>query len=135
AGLASAPGGSDAEAALYEALGAARRAAGDDAGARTAWREALARELPDERRAPLQLLLAESELDAGHTEAAIPLLRALWIEAPEREEAQRAEARLAQLERGRDAPLRRAADHRKRGDRLFRLQRSEAALAAYDAAL
>src|SRR5690606_35081601 len=122
-------------AALYETLAAAHRAAGDEAGARTAWREALANDLAVERRAPLQLALAESLLAAGEDEAAIPLLRALWIEAPEREEAQRADERLAGLERGREQPLRRAADQRARGDRLFRLQRSDAALAAYEAAL
>lgn len=120
---------------LHEALGAARRALGDEASARAAWREALARGLPAERSASLRLALAESLLEAGETEAAIRELRTLWVEAPEREEAERAGARLAALEAGREQPLRSAADHVARGDRLFALQHSEAALRAYQAAL
>lgn len=123
------------ERALHEALGAARQAAGDERGARTAWREALAREPDAARRAPLELALAESLLGAGETEAAAEALHALWVAAPERDEARVAGERLAALERGRAAPLRRAADHRARADRLFALQRSEAALVEYDAAL
>lgn len=121
------------EAALYEALGYARRAAGDEAGARAAWRQALERGPGAGRAEPLQLLLAESLLIAGETEAATTELRALWIDAPVSDAARVAGERLAALER--DAPLRRATDHRARADRLFALQHSEAALADYEAAL
>jgi len=135
AGLAAAAGPADVEAGLYEALGAARRAAGDERGARAAWREALARGPGAERRAPLRLALAESLLAAREGDAAIVELRALWVEAPEREEARAAGERLAALERQRERRLRSAADHRARADRLYALQRSEAALAEYEAAL
>jgi soluble lytic murein transglycosylase-like protein len=135
AGLAPGASTPDVAAGLYQALGAARSARGDARGARAAWREALAREPEPARRAALQLALAESLLAAGETEAAVAELRALWTAAPERDEARRAGERLAALEAGSDRPLRSAADALARADRLFALQHSEAALAAYDAAL
>ncbi|MEB2343116.1 MAG: lytic transglycosylase domain-containing protein [Deltaproteobacteria bacterium] len=134
-GLAASPASADVLAGLYEALGAARRAAGDEAGARSAWAEALQSGPDAELRATLRLRLGESLLAAGATEAAIVPLRALWIEAPEREEARVAGERLAALGPEPAAPLGSAADRRARADRLYALQRSEAALAEYDAAL
>jgi soluble lytic murein transglycosylase len=121
------------EAALYEALGHARRAAEDEAGARAAWRQALARGLGAGRAEPLRLMLAESLLAAGETAAATSELRALWVDAPASPEAREAGERLTTLEH--DLPLRRAEDHRARADRLFALQHSEAALTDYEAAL
>ncbi len=122
-------------AALSEALGDARRAAGDESGMRSAWREALQRGPAAGRADPLRLALAESLLTAGETDAAVLELRALWIGAPASDAARAAGEHLVRLERELERPLRRAADHRERADRLFSLQRSEAALADYDAAL
>ncbi len=123
------------EAALYEALGDAQRVAGDDRSMRAAWREALERGPAAGRAEPLRLALAESLLSAGETDAAIRELRTLWIGAPASEAARAAGEHLGRLEKDLERPLRHAADHRERADRLFSLQRSEAALADYDAAL
>lgn len=135
AGLATGGASPEVLAGLYEALGAAQQAAGDEAGARSAWSEALRSGPDEELRAGLCLRLADSLLAAGAPEAAIAPLRALWLEAPEREEARVAGERLAALAQGREGPLRSAADRRARADRLYALQRSEAALAEYDAVL
>jgi soluble lytic murein transglycosylase len=135
AGLAATAPSPEAVASLYEVLGDARRAAGDEPDARRAWREALRRGPAKERGAALRLRLAASLLEAGEMDAAVAELRTLWVEVPEREEARVAGERLAALAQGREGPLRSAADRRARGDRLYALQRSEAALAEYDAAL
>lgn len=123
------------EAGLYEALGNAHRAAGDASGMRVAWREALQSGPAAGRAEPLRLALAESLLTAGEKDAAILELRTLWIGAPASDAARAAGEHLLRLEQERERPLRHAADHRERADRLFSLQRSEAALADYDAAL
>ncbi len=135
AGLA-VPGASPfVEAALYEVLGDARRAAGDASGMRAAWREALQRGPAAGRAEPLRLALAESLLSAGEQDAAILELRTLWIGAPASDAARGAGEHLIRLEQELERSLRRVADHLERADRLFSLQRSEAALADYDAAL
>jgi len=121
-------------AALFDALGRARAQLGDSAGARAAWREALARP-PTGGGEATRLALAASLADAGEIEAAASELRTLWIDAAERAEGDEAGRRLDALETRAGRPLRTATDRVRRGDRLFERQRSEAALAAYDSAL
>lgn len=121
-------------AALFEALGRARAEQSDAAGARAAWRESLARSSADGSDAT-RLQLAASLADAGSIEAAAAELRTLWVGAADRAAGDEAGRRLDALERRAGQPLRTAEDQRRRGDRLFDRQRSEAALAAYDAAL
>lgn len=126
---------SDAAASLWIALAEARAAQGDASGARAAWRESLAREQDPARAARTRLALAASLAGAGETAAAARELREVWAGAAEREEADRAGAQLEALERGRERPLRTAADWLRRADRLYATQRSAAALAAYERVL
>jgi len=121
-------------AALFDALGRARAQQGDGAGARAAWREALARAKADGSDAT-RLALAESLAAAGEIDAAASEVRTLWIDAAERAEGDEAGRRLDALESRVGHPLRTATDRVRRGDRLFERQHSDAALAAYDSAL
>jgi soluble lytic murein transglycosylase len=121
-------------AVLFDALALARLAQGDAAGARAAWREALARG-PDEGTDATRLALAESLASAGEIELAASELRTLWVDAAGRSEAEEAGRRLAALEERLGRPLRGGADWARRGDQLFERQRSEDALAAYESAL
>jgi soluble lytic murein transglycosylase len=122
-------------AALFEALASARAAQGDAPGARAAWREALDRHPEADREVAIRLALAGSLADAGQTAAAAAELRSVWVDWAERPESDTAGSRLAALEARVGHPLRTAADRLRRADHLFDAQRSEAALAAYEAAL
>ena len=121
-------------AVLFDALARARLAQGDAAGARAAWREALARG-PDEDTDATRLALAESLAGAGEIDLAASELRTLWIAAAGRAEGEQAGRRLAALEARAGRPLRGVAAWVRRGDQLFERQRSEDALAAYESAL
>jgi peptidoglycan lytic transglycosylase len=116
-------------------LGDARLALGDEPAARAAWQSALQREPAGERRVAIRLRLGESFERAGQREAAAREYRKIWIEQPDTPEAERAGERLDALEAAGGAPLRSAHDYRRRADRLFALQHSAAALAAYESAL
>jgi soluble lytic murein transglycosylase len=121
-------------AALFEALGSARAAQGDAAGARAAWRESLTRDSAGVSD-PTRLRLATSLADAGSIDAAAAELRTLWIGAADRAAGDAAGRQLDAMELRAGHPLRTAEDRVRRADRLFESQRSEAALVAYDAAL
>ena len=121
-------------AALFGALGHARAEQGDATGARAAWRESLMRDAAGGSDAT-RLRLAASLAEAGSIDAAAAELRTLWIGAAERAAGEDAGRQLDALERSAGHPLRTAEDRVRRADRLFERQRSEAALAAYDAAL
>lgn len=119
---------------LYAALGRARDEQGDAAGARAAWREALARDPDDAVADALRLSLAASLVAANEIDAAAKEWLALWIGAAERAAGDEAGRRLDALEaRGRS--FRTATDRVRRGDRLFDKQRTQSALDAYDSAL
>jgi soluble lytic murein transglycosylase len=120
---------------LYAALGRARDEQGDAAGARAAWREALARGPDDALADTLRLSLAESLVAANETDAAAKELLALWIGAAERAAGDEAGRRLDALEARAGRSFRNATDRVRRGDRLFEKQRTQSALDAYDAAL
>ncbi len=121
-------------AVLFDALARARLAQGDAAGARAAWREAIARG-PGEGADATRQALAESLAGAGEIALAASELRTLWVDAAGRSEGEEAGRRLAALEARLGGPLRGGADWVRRGDQLFERQRSESALAAYESAL
>jgi soluble lytic murein transglycosylase len=121
-------------AVLFDSLARARVAQGDAAGARAAWREALARD-PGERADAIRLALAESLADAGEIDLAVREFREVWIDAAGSAEGEEAGRRLATLEARLGRSLRVGTDWVRRGNQLFERQRSEDALAAYDAAL
>jgi len=121
-------------AVLFDALARARLARGDAAGARAAWREALARG-PGEGAAATRLALAESLAGAEEIDLAASEVRTVWVDAAGRAEGDQAGRQLAALEARAGRPLRGAADWVRRGDQLFERQRTESALAAYESAL
>ena len=127
--------GSAVAADLWDLVARARLAAADEPGARAAWREALASARAEGQPEQLHLALAASFERSGQLEAAAREDRAVWVEAAVRPEAEAAGRQLAELEARAGRSLRSAADHLRRADRLFEGQRSEAALASYDAAL
>jgi hypothetical protein len=123
------------DADLLDALAQARDAQGDPAGARRAWTDALARGLASDRAGEVRLALADREAAAGDVDAAARTLRAAWIGGAARAASDRAEERLAALERSAGRPLRGAHDWIERADALFAAQRTEASLRAYESAL
>jgi soluble lytic murein transglycosylase len=133
AGLAGAPPREAAE--LELTIGRALARAGDAAGAQAAFERALRGPLAPERAAAVRLELAASLRESGARERANRVLLALWVESPELDEATAAGGLLAAEEARTGKALRTAPDFLRRADRLFDAQRSEAALADYDAAL
>jgi soluble lytic murein transglycosylase len=109
--------------------------AGSEAAGRAALEQALAARPAREPRAEIELALAGSLERAGAHARAGALYRALWSEVPTPESAERAGERLDALESLLGAPLRSADHWRRRGDALLALQRTDAALEAYEAAL
>jgi soluble lytic murein transglycosylase len=120
---------------LHELVGEALVASRDDAAARVAWAAALSETEDDEQRAALLRRVARSEERSGEDRAAAVTWRLLWYAHPSSEEARQASHRLDVIEAHLDEELRRAADWRRRGDRLFRARMNEEALEAYDRAL
>jgi soluble lytic murein transglycosylase len=120
---------------LYAALGRARDEQDDAAGARAAWREALARRPDDAVADALRSSLAASLVAANEIDAAAKEWLALWIGAAERAAGDEAGRRLDALEARAGHSFRSAAERVRRGDRLFEKQRTQSALDAYDAAL
>lgn len=120
---------------LHQLEAEARAAAGDDAGARAAWEQALAAEPSPALRASLGLELAASLERAGLAREAVPHYRAVWIAAGEREPSERAGERLVALEEELGEPLRDARGRVARADALFDARRSEDALGEYETAL
>jgi soluble lytic murein transglycosylase len=120
---------------LLDLAAQARAAVGDEAAARAAWQQALAGDPTPERRQAIGLALGDLLVRAEALDAAAQVLLPTWRDAPECREAEAAGQRLASLEARLGRPLRSASDHLRRAERLFELQRSEAALESYDAAL
>ncbi len=120
---------------LHALIGEARIAERDETGAREAWAAALSEADDDEQRAALLRKVARSEERSGEDRAAGVTWRLLWYSHPNSDEAKQASHRLDVIEAHLGETLRRAADWRRRGDRLFRLRMNEEALEAYDRAL
>ena len=118
---------------FHHLLGDARLALADEAGARTAWLEAIAASRSRDRRPPLLLAIAQSFERSGEPAAAAERYLSIWTSMPLADEAQEAEQRLDVLDP--DGALRTAGEWRRRADRLFRKRRNEYALAAYEKAL
>jgi soluble lytic murein transglycosylase len=122
-------------AALHQLVGEARVARRDESGAREAWAAALSETEDDDQRAALLRRVARSEERSGEDRAAGITWRLLWYSQPDSEESKQASHRLDVIEAHLGEPLRRAADWRRRGDRLFRSRMNDEALEAYDKAL
>ncbi|MFK7897383.1 MAG: transglycosylase SLT domain-containing protein [Myxococcota bacterium] len=120
---------------LHALIGEARIAERDETGAREAWAAALSETNEDDQRAALLRKVARSEERSGEDLAAGVTWRLLWYSHPNKEEAEQASHRLDVIEAHLGKTLRRAADWRRRGDRLFRLRMNDEALEAYDKAL
>jgi len=120
---------------LLSVQGHALALAGDEAGARTAWRAALDESRDEDLRASMLLAIARSHERKGELDRGIETHRVLWHLYPLSDEAEVASARLDELEKLLGEPLRSAADWRRRADNLYRARRNPEALAAYETAI
>lgn len=120
---------------LFAVLGDAFERAGQDAEARRAWESAASLTTHATRLAALRARDATSLERSGQGEAAAEVWRLVWREHPTSPEARHASGRLDALEAALGRRVRSAADHRARGDALFRVGWSEEALRDYEAAL
>ncbi|MFP6655175.1 MAG: transglycosylase SLT domain-containing protein [Myxococcota bacterium] len=120
---------------LFELIGEALRIEGDEAGAREAWTAALTETTEDDPRAILLQRIARSESRSGRLRAAGITWRLIWYAHPATPVAEEASQQLDRIEETLEETLRRASDWRRRGDRFFRLRKSEEALEAYQRAL
>jgi len=127
--------GSAVAAQLYDLVARARKALGDEPGARAAWQAALERARGFGQADAMHLALATSFERSGQLEDAAREARAVWVDSAERPEADAAGRQLAALEARAGRSFRGAPDWLRRADRLFDVQRSAAALEAYEAAL
>lgn len=120
---------------LFAVQGHALAGEQDEARARKAWRAALDSTREEGLRASLLLATASSQERTGERDPAIETYRVLWHLYPLSEEANRAAARLDELEETLGEPLRSAVDWRRRADNLFRGRRNSEALEAYEKAV
>ena len=120
---------------FYALLGRAYAAVADEANARSAWEFAVRATRDRERRAQLQLAIAESLQRGGAAERTAQAFVVLWSEYPETPESEIAEQNLTRLERELGRSLRSGADLQRRADALYERHHNEEALAAYDQAL
>lgn len=120
---------------LFAVQGHALAGAQDEARARKAWRAALDSTREEGLRASLLLATARSQERTGERDPAIETYRVLWHLYPLSEEANRAAARLDELEETLGEPLRSAVDWRRRADNLFRGRRNPEAVEAYEKAV
>jgi soluble lytic murein transglycosylase len=120
---------------LHRLEGQAFLDAGSERAARAALEQALAADPGRELRAELELELADSLARAGARREAAARYREVWTAPPSFDLGERAGQGLAALESLARTRLHTPEDQRRRGDALLARQRTEAALAAYDAAL
>ncbi|MEE2674269.1 MAG: transglycosylase SLT domain-containing protein [Myxococcota bacterium] len=103
--------------------------------AREKWRAALDSTRDADLRASLLLATAESQERTKEPDGAIETYRVLWHLYPLSEEANRAGARLEELEEVLHEPLRSAVDWRRRADNLYRGRLNAEAVEAYEKAV
>ena len=120
---------------LNDVLGRALASEGDAAAAQAAWRAALDSARDEDLRAGILLSIGESEQRQGRRGDAATSYKLIWYAHPLSESAEAAERRLEALESSLPAPVRKAEDWRRRGDRLSGRGRNELALIAYEEAL
>ncbi|MGH0031868.1 MAG: transglycosylase SLT domain-containing protein [Myxococcota bacterium] len=127
--------GSTARVELLELLGEARRRLGRESAARIAWEQATRLTRDRARLASLHTRIAESYQRQGDLSRAAEIYRHVWVNYPEQGLGQAADRVLAELERELGRRYRDADHTLERAGILYRRNRNEGALAAYDQAI
>jgi peptidoglycan lytic transglycosylase len=120
---------------FYTALGRAYAAVGEEANARASWDFAARATTDRERRAEIELSIAESFEREGLGDATVESFLAIWSQYPDQPASEVADQALERLERERGRDLRTAEAVLRRADALLERRHNEEALAAYDRAL
>ncbi|UCE85174.1 MAG: transglycosylase SLT domain-containing protein [Deltaproteobacteria bacterium] len=123
------------EGEFHALIGDASLRLGNESAARAEWELALPKTDSSARRVELSMAIAESFERSGDTAEAARIRRALWRDEPTASGAEQNERSLAELERALGGTLRTGADWLTRANALYRQQRSEPALEAYERAL